>query len=200
LLLEHRKMRILVKRKVISILAALLAVVLVTSTVFAGSIRLKSEPTFRLGSLIVSGVASGLGGTNWLVEVTATGPATVVCTNNGSNDVPGQSSPKVNGKGSQALYSDSPFRKKGTSPFTVTAKPAWDELNPYLYWADGGCPNENWTARYDFVYWETATILVKDPLSGEVVATFNFACTTTRIPANDGYTFDDGKVSCVQVN
>ena len=186
------------KRKVFAVLSALCAAILITSTVLAGSIRLKSEPRFDLGSLIVSGVAGGLGGTDWDIIFNASGTASVVCTNNGTNDVPGQSYPHVDGAGKEALPGDSEFRKKGTSPFTVTAVPQ-EELDPYISWEKGGCPNSNWSARYDFVYWESATILVKDPLSGEVVATFNFACVTTRIPANDGYTFDDGDVTCKQI-
>jgi len=185
------------KRRIISITTALLAAILLTSTVFAGAIKFSSIE-FRLGSFIVDGLAYGLGGTDWLVEVEASGHASVICTNYGSNDVPGQSYPHVDGNGAGVLESDSPFEKKGKSPFTVTAVPE-EELNPYISWDAGGCPNPNWTARIDFVYWESATIFVKDPITGEIVNTLNYDCTTTRIPQDDGYTFDDGTVSCSEV-
>jgi len=185
------------KRRSISIAIALFAAILLTSTVFAGAIKF-SNIEFRLGSFIVDGLAYGLGGTDWLVEVEASGYASVICTNHGSNDVPGQSSPHVDSSGTDVLQSDSPFVKKGKSPFTVIAVPE-EELDPHISWDAGGCPNPNWTARIDFVYWETATISVKDPITRETIKTFNYNCTTTRIPQADGYTFDDGTVSCTEV-
>lgn len=188
------------KRKTISILTAVLAAILITTTVFAGKISMSGPLDTMLGSFIAKGTLVGLGNTDWLVELQTSGQASVICTNNGNNDVPGQSYPHVDGKGSEALpYDPSKVEKNGKSPFDVTAKPTWDESNPYLSWSEGGCPNENWTARYDFVYWDKAIVLVKDPISEQVVATFKFVCTTTRIPQNDLYTFDDGTVSCTQV-
>ena len=188
------------KRLLVSIVTALVAVIMITSTVFAGKISLGGALQTSLGSFIAKGTFVGVGSTDWLVELQTSGVASVICTNNGSNDVPGQSYPHVDGSGSEALpYDPSNLVKNGKSPFNVTAKPTWDEKNPYLSWSEGGCPNENWSARYDFVYWDKAIILVKDPVSKQVVATFKFVCTTTRIPQNDVYTFDDGTVSCSQV-
>jgi hypothetical protein len=184
------------KRKIFSLIAALCAAILITSTVFAGAIKLSSS--FRLGSLIAEGVATGLGGTDWLLELSASGRASVICTNFGGNDVPGQSYPHVDSNGTVTLDGDSQFRKNGKSPFTVTAKPG-EELSPVISSEAGSCPNRNWNARIDFVYWEKATILVKDPVTEAVVATYNYTCTTTRIPQNDGYTFDDGTISCSQI-
>ncbi len=184
------------KRKIISVITALFATILITSTVFAGAIKLSGS--FGLGSLIASGFASGLGNTDWILELQASGQASVICTNYGNNDVPGQSSPRINGKAAQALPGDSQLRKNGKSPFSITAKPE-EEIDPVISWDAGGCPNPNWTARIDFVYWDTATIVVKDPITEEVVATYNYSCTTTRVPQNDGYTFDDGTVSCTLI-
>lgn len=179
------------KRKIISILTAVLATVLITSTVLAGSIKLSGSA--RLGSLIFEGYATGLGKTNWKLEMTAIGHSAIICTNNGMNDVPGQSSPKVTGKAIQSIPTDQ-VQKNGKASVYLKAKPI-EETTP-IPWDVGGCPNSNWTAKTDFVFWDSFTIDVKDPVTNAVVATFNYICTTTRIPQNDGYTFDDGKVSC----
>jgi hypothetical protein len=186
------------RSKILSVIIVFLVATLLASTVSAGG-NVKVSAGYSLGSLIADGLATGLGRTDWLLELQASGTASVICTNYGSNDVIGQSSPHVDGIGTQALPGDSQLRKNGKSPFTITAKPD-EEINPIISWDAGGCPNPNWTARIDFVYWESATIQVRDPDTGVVVATYNYACTTTRIPQDDGYTFDDGTVSCVPVN
>lgn len=182
------------KRKVFSILTAMFAAVLITSTVFAGAIKLSGSA--RLGSIIFQGYVLGIGKTNWNLEMTATGVTSVICTNPGSNDVPGQSYPKVTGKAIQAIPEDQ-IQKNGKAPVFLKAKPA-EEENP-IPWDIGGCPNPNWTGKSDFVYWDGFTILVKDPLTDAVTATFKYTCTTVRIPQNDGYTFDDGKVTCTLI-
>lgn len=189
-------------------MTAILAAVVITSTVFAGAIKL-SRISFSLGSLIADGVATGLGKADALeLELQASGHASVICTNHGENDVPGQSSPHVDGSGKEALPGDSGFSKNGKSDFSVTAD-SEVETNPYISWEEGGCPNPNWTARIDFVYWEDATIMVKDTETLDengdpvTIKTYHYACTTTRIPStdpNDDYTFDDGTVSCTLVN
>jgi hypothetical protein len=184
-------------RKLYSILVVLLVTTIFTSTVSAGN-AIKLSATFKLGSLVADGVATGLGKTDWVIELISDGHASVICTNNGSNDVPGQSSPHVDGMGTQSLPGNSQLRKNGKSPFSVTAKPE-EETNVTILWNVGGCPNPNWTAKIDFVYWDRATIRVKDPLTNAVVSTYDYTCTTTRIPQNDGYTFDDGIVSCTQI-
>jgi len=184
-------------RKLYSILAVLLIAILATSTVFAGAAIKLSSSNFALGSLITSGVATGLGNTDWVFEVNASGHASVICSNYGGNDVPGQSSPHVDGKGSQAVPHEQ-ITKNGKAAFTVIAKPE-EELNPTIPWDAGGCPNPNWSARIDFVYWDSAVITAIDPTTNTVAATFEFSCVTTRIPQNDDYTFDDGTVSCTQI-
>lgn len=185
-------------KRLFSILAVLLIATLLTSTVYAGGAVKLSGVSFNLASLISKGFASGLGSTDWILELNASGHAGVICTNNGNNDVPGQSSPHVDGKGTQALPGSSQLRKNGRSPFNVEAKPDV-EINPIISWSEGGCPNPNWTARVDFVYWDGATILVKDPITQAVVATYKYACSTTKTGSNSTpSTFDDGTVSCTQ--
>jgi hypothetical protein len=182
------------RSKILSVIIVFLVATLLASTASAGG-NVKVSAGFSLGSLVAEGLASGLGRTDWILELQASGTASVICTNNGSNDVIGQSSPHVDGTGTQSLPGNSQLRKNGRSPFTVTAKPE-EEINPIISWDAGGCPNPNWTARIDFVYWQSAAILVIDPDTNAIVATYNYVCTTTRVPQNDGYAFDDGEVTC----
>ena len=186
------------KRKLYTVLTVLMVVMLTTSPALArGAIKLSSSD-FALGSFITSGVATGLSNIDWIFEVNASGHASVICTNYGSNDVPGQSSPHVDGKGTQDVPQEQ-ITKNGKASFYVRAVPP-EEQNPVISWDAGGCPNPNWSARIDFVYWDSAIIQVIDPSTYQVAATFKFNCVTTRIPQEDGYTFDDGTVSCTPVN
>ena len=189
------------KRKLYTILTVLMIVMLTTSPVFArGAIKL-GNVTFELGSLISNGFASGLGNTDWVLIMDAVGHAGVTCTNNGGNDVPGQSYPHVDGSGVTTLPGNDPLRKNGRSPYSVTAKSEFEETQ-YIPWDEGGCPNSNWTAHIDFVYWDSATINVYDPLDTSFstsVATYEFQCVTTYTgPNTTATTFDDGTVSCTQ--
>jgi hypothetical protein len=174
---------------------AILIAMLVFSPAGAGGVRI----TLRLGSLIADATAWGIGRTDWIFELTASGTASVICTNHGTNDVPGQSSPHVDGKGSTAVPREQ-ISKNGKVSFSVTAKPD-EEINPIIPWDAGGCPNSNWTAKVDFVYWEHATFSRIDPLTSKVVESFQFECQTERTgPNSTPSTFDDGTISCQQVN
>ena len=189
------------KRKLYTILTVLMIVMLTTSPVLArGAIKL-SEVTFSLGSLISKGFASGLGSTDWVLVLDAEGHAGVICTNNGGNDVPGQSYPHVDGSGISTLPGSDPLRKNGKSPYAVTAKSEFETIQ-YIPWDEGGCPNSNWTAKIDFIYWDFATINVYDPLDTSFsapVATYKYQCVTTYTgPNSTATTFDDGTVSCKQ--
>jgi hypothetical protein len=44
----------------------------------------------------------------------------------------------------------------------------------------GGCPNDNWTATIDFVYWTDATITIQSLDTEEVLLTQQYTCVTTR--------------------
>lgn len=189
------------KRKLYTVLAVLMIVMLTTSPALArGAIKL-SGATFSLGSLISNGFATGLGSTDWVLVMDAAGHAGVTCTNNGGNDVPGQSYPHVEGSGVTTLPGSDPLRKNGKSPYAVTAKSEFEETR-YISWDEGGCPNSNWTARIDFIFWDSATINVYDPSDtafSTPVATYKFACVTTYTgPNSTATTFDDGTVSCIQ--
>jgi len=183
------------KKKLYSIFSALLIAILMVSPVSAGGMKI----SFRLGSLVADTTAFGLGNTDWIFELDASGTASVICTNYGSNDVPGQSFPHIDGRGSTAVPKEQ-ITKNGKASFSITAKPD-EEINPIIAWDAGGCSNPNWTARIDFVYWEHATISRIDPVTGAILDSLEYQCVTTRTsPNSTPSTFDDGTVSCSQIN
>ena len=187
------------KRKAISILSAFLATLLITSTVFAGAIKF-SNVTFSLGtgtsgdsgglmamvasdasseassapSLIAQGTMTGLGEQDVRVVLEASGLPDVTCTNQGGNQSPGQNPPKISISGEQLLFGFDLTRKNGKSPFGVET-----DAPPVLDAVEFGCPNENWSARIDFIHWEQATIRVLDLNTGADLAVKNYTCVTT---------------------
>lgn len=188
------------RRKFLSILSALLAAMLITSTVFAGYIKL-SNVTFSLGTdtstnsgglqlmallaaesgqssfptLNATGTMTGLGKDDVIVQLQASGFPEVTCTNQGGNQAPGQNPPKVSSVGDQYLDGDISETKNGKSPFNVTTDPAdLGSLDAIAY----GCPNDNWSAQIDFIYWTDATITVFD-LGGNELQSQDYTCTTT---------------------
>ena len=163
-------------KKTVAVLYAFLASILITTSALAGGSVKLSIVTFNLGSLIANGTLTGLGNTDVTVVLEASGIPVIFCTNNGSNEVPGQSSPRISASGRQALPGSDPLRKNGRSPFDVETD------NPDLAWDAAGCPNSNWSARVDFVFWTNATIRVFDTNTGEPLLTRDFTCTTTRFP------------------
>jgi hypothetical protein len=161
-----------VKRKGFSILTAVMAAILITTTVFAGSIRFSA--TFSLGSLVAKGDVVGVGNQDVKFVLEATGFPDVTCTNQGGNQAPGQNPPKVSASGEQLLFGDDEVRKNGKSPFGVeTVDPEF--VDPITY----GCPNASWTATVDFIYWTEATITVYDLHTGEFLRSQDYTCTTT---------------------
>jgi hypothetical protein len=121
--------------------------------------------------------AGGLGNADVTIVLDASGIPAITCTNYGGNDVPGQSYPKVSAVGQQTLDGDDPIRKNGRSPFlTETDDP---ETIP---WDEAGCPNSNWTAHIDFIFWTNATISVYDTATSVLLLTQNYTCATTRDP------------------
>lgn len=160
------------KRKLISLMVASLVAIMITSTVFARSIKF-SGITFSLGSLIAQGTLTGLGNQDVTVELDASGFPVVTCTNQGGNQAPGQNPPKISASGQQQLI-DIDLKKNGTSPFKVET-----ENSRVLDAIEYGCPNNNWTAQIDFVYWTDATIRVIDTASEQVLLSQDYTCTTT---------------------
>src|SRR6266487_1940494 len=166
-------------KKVVSIFYALLAAILFTTSALAGGSVKLSGATFSLGSLIANGTLTGLGRTDVTVVLDASGIPAITCTNNGSNDVPVQSSPKISASGQQSLLGNSPLRKNGKSPFGV------ETVDPtVIAWDVAGCPNSHWSAQIDFIYWTNATINVYDTGTNALLLKQDYTCITTRFPAN----------------
>lgn len=167
------------KKKFYIILTMLLIVMLTTTPAFArGAIKLTSI-SFDLGSLIASGYAGGIGNTDITIVLDASGVPAVTCTNNGGNDVPGQSAPRIDASGQQTLLGNDPIRKNGKAPFfTETEDPET------ISWDEAGCPNSNWTGHVDFIFWTDATISVYDTATGTLLKTLSYTCDTTRYPAS----------------
>jgi hypothetical protein len=165
------------KKKFLSLLTVLVVSVLLVSSVSAGGAVKLSGVQFSLGSLIAEGFAAGLGNTDVTVVLDASGIPAITCTNYGGNDVPGQSYPKVSASGQQFLPGSDPRTKNGRSPFRT------ETIDPVsLPWDVAGCPNSNWTARIDFIFWTDATISVYDTATGALLASQSYVCTTTRFP------------------
>ncbi len=162
------------QRKTPSILIALLAALLLTSTVFAGAIKF-SNVEFSLGSLIANGTMTGLGNDDVRVQLDASGFPQVICTNQGGNEAPGQNPPKVSASGDEILFGYDLTKKNGKSPFGVQTDDPPEFVDPIEY----GCPNENWTAQIEFIFWTDATISVYDLYTDEFLASQDYTCTTT---------------------
>ncbi len=163
------------RSKIFSILCVILIISLqATNASAGGSVRL-SGVSFGLGSLIANGTLTGLGVTDVSVILDASGIPVVTCTNQGGNQASGQNAPKVSATGQKSLLGTDPVRKNGKSPFGVeTQDPA-----PFLSGSAGGCPNDNWTATIEFVYWTAATITVKSLPTGAILLKQDYTCTTT---------------------
>ncbi len=159
-------------KKLFAIASSALIAMLVVTNAFAGGIKFSSN--FSLGSLIAQGTITGIGNTDVTMVLDASGIPAITCVNQGGNQVPGQSFPKVSAEGSTYLPGDSLLRKNGTSPYGVETQPP-----AQLTWQQAGCPNSNWTAIITFVYWTNATISVYDTGTGALLAQQNYACTTT---------------------
>ncbi len=167
------------KKRIYSIMTMFLIASLFTSTVSAGGAVRLTGISFRLGSLIADGYASGLGNTDVTVVLDARGIPAITCTNHGGNAVPGQSSPKVSASGEQTLLGNDPLRKNGKAAFLAET-----EDPETLAWDVAGCPNSNWTGHIDFIFWTNATISVYSTSTGGLLKSQNYTCTTTRNPAS----------------
>ncbi len=164
------------RRKFISLVSLLVVVCLTATSVFAGDVHFDGPVVFDLGSLIANGTLVGLGKTDVTVTLTATGIPAVTCTNLGGNQAPGQNPPKVSASGKQFLAALN-YSKNGKSLFGVeTNNPDTNNLPAVQF----GCPNNNWSASIDFVYWTNATITVYVMNTTNVLLKQNYICNTTN--------------------
>lgn len=160
------------KKKILSFLCILLIAVIATSPVSAGpGIRLSSVQ-FSLGSLIATGYVSGIGNTNVTMVLAASGNAITMCTNPGSNDVPGQSYPKLSAIGQLDLTGDQAKTKNGKVLFDRV-----ETVDPTIIdWNVAGCPSAGWTAHVVQIFWTDALLSVKDTATGLVLTSQNYTC------------------------
>jgi len=164
------------RRKILVVFLLIITISLQSTDGYAGGSVKLSGVSFSLGSLIANGTLIGLGNTDVSVTLDASGIPVVTCTNQGGNQAPGQNPPKVSASGLATLYGVDLAQKNGKSPFEAET----DEPSPFLTGLAGGCPNNNWAAEIDFVYWTEATITVKSLITGAVLAQQDYTCTTTR--------------------
>jgi hypothetical protein len=165
------------RKRLLSLLSALLAVTLLASPVSAGR-GIGFSASFSLGSLIAEGFATGVGKTDVTFVLDAVGIPAITCINNGSNSVPGQSSPKIFATGRQNVLGSDPRIKNGRTPFrTETDDP------DTLAWDLAGCPNSNWIGHVDFIFWTDATISIYSTATHQLLTKQDYTCTTTRFPA-----------------
>ena len=188
------------QKKFYIVLTVLLTMLLAVSTVHAGGVSIKLSTS--LGSLVGNVTATGLGSTDYIFEIEAKGDASVVCTNYGGNQAPGQNYPHTEGKSSKGLQ-PSEISRNGKAVFTMETFPDL-ELNPNISWQEGGCPNSNWSAKVNFVYYKTVIVTAYvnsgGGMRGAMVAQNIYSCVTTRTgPNSTPSTFDDGTVSCTRI-
>lgn len=165
-------------KRVFSVLLTIFVMsALLTSTASAGgNVGFKSV-AFKLGSLDVSGNLTGLGGyaDGVQFDLTATGNPVVTCVSPGGKDAPpGQNPSQVTATATQYITE---ILKNGSAKVSASAEPS-------LTGIQGGCANNNWTARIDFVFWTHASILVTNLSNGAVLLKQEYSCVTTRNPAN----------------
>jgi hypothetical protein len=173
----NSKKRRNMKKNLFSLLSVFLMATLLTSPVSAGpGIKFSggaNSVEWSLGSLIAQG-ALIVGNTDVKVILEASGVPAVTCTNQGSSPAPGQNPPNISATGAQTLQDRT---KNGKSPFDVEASSP--ETLPGL---QGGCPNNNWTAHIDFVFWKHARITVTNLAGDTILLQQSYTCTTTRNP------------------
>lgn len=173
------------KKKLFSFLSVLLTAAFLVSPVSAGPGIKLSSVEFSIGSLEASGYVSGLGNTNVKMVLEGSGLAVILCTNNGSNTVPGQSYPKISALGSQLLDGSQDRSKNGKTDFQTIAS-----TSEPVSWDVAGCPNSTWVGIIDFVFWENATIYIYD-LTGNLLLRQDYMCVTTR---------DPDSITCTPIN
>jgi hypothetical protein len=144
------------KRSIARLLVATVAALSLLTT-FGGAALAQSghfvgEPTCTdIGTQVqCSGKVAGLGGTTFTITVTATGTASVTCTNPAGNGAPGQSF-TTTVAGSSGPF---PTPRNGQARFTVTS------VAPTA--PAGSCPNPMWTATVTDVAFTDATVTLRE--------------------------------------
>ena len=168
---------------------ALVSAVLTVSAL-AASVHFKQNrnPTLLDNGLTLTAAESlvGLGEGDIVINLSATGTITAMCTNpSGQNQPPGQVPQPITLSGSVAL--PDPELKNGTLGFSVTTQA------PTTTAIAGApdCPNANWTENITDIKFTSMTLTVEQ--AGAVVLTTT--CTTSA-PTQNGTTVPPNTVSC----
>ena len=174
----------MLRNKIIAVLLTAFTVLSLAATpALAGNVHLKggkAVPSFTdLGlTLTASGALAGLGNGDVIVDLTATGNPTALCTNQGSNPAPGQNPASVTLTGEEFIPQSDV--KNGTTPFSVTTQPPTSPVP-----GAPACPNPNWTETITDVAFTSATITVfqAGALVLTVVCTFSPPTVDGSVPA-----------------
>ena len=150
------------RKTLLSVVAATLALVLVVAAADAANVHLKggknAKPSFFDNGLSLSGSGSlsGLGNGDVLVTLSAEADVISTCRNAGGNAAPGQNPAPLTVTGSVAIPASE--IKNGTTSFSVTTQAP----NPVIAGAPD-CPNTNWTESIDDLKFKSLTIAIEQP-------------------------------------
>lgn len=135
------------------LLAGSMLALLTVSAAAAANPHYVVEPTFTDNGTTVTaaGKIAGVGNQDVTFVLTASGSATVICTNPGGNVAPGQTQ-QVTTSGTTTITPT----KNGNVVFSVTTQEPPQPTDA----TDAGCPNDKWTASIQDVDFSSATLEV----------------------------------------
>lgn len=171
-------------RRTLSLAAAMVVTLLLSSTALAASPQFKhgGNPTLtdNGSTLTLNAAMTGLGNGNLDVDIDWTGTTVNnTCTSPGGNVAPGQNpATPVSGSANASIAPD----KNGNVRITLTT------TAPTITPQAAGCPNKNWTASYTDVVFFSATVSIAQASTG-----FSSSC-TANFPA--GGTVNGATYTC----